>query len=213
MRRVHVYMEVFRLRGGQLCSSGCSVIVPADSEDMLESISRVRGGGVVVVKDGERQQSRESAVSVNVKHPSEAAKVVQTVAHISVGKRGFSELKAHVREQETSWGIRFRLDGMLRCPTTTPWSLQRMRVCMVAYLPLRYGACNDLCVDVLVEVFVEAALDREGVVHELLVEGLLGLVHHHDSDTRGVELRTSGPAHHLQHIREREVDVTDKGVM
>eukprot|EP00754_Rhynchopus_humris_P049346 Rhum_TRINITY_DN8342_c0_g1::Rhum_TRINITY_DN8342_c0_g1_i1::g.27448::m.27448 len=74
-------------------------------------------------------------------------------------------------------------------------------------LPLCDGACDDLGVDVLVKRLVQRRLDREGVVDELLVEGLLRLLDHDHSHTGGVELRTARPAHHLQHVGQREVDV------
>mmetsp|Transcript_29084 Transcript_29084/g.91049 ORF Transcript_29084/g.91049 Transcript_29084/m.91049 type:complete len:573 (+) Transcript_29084:1267-2985(+) len=69
------------------------------------------------------------------------------------------------------------------------------------------GARDHLGVDVIVELLVEARLDGEGLVQELLVEGLLWLVHEDDGDRLCVELRPAGAPHHLEHVRHREVDV------
>jgi hypothetical protein len=53
----------------------------------------------------------------------------------------------------------------------------------------------------------QAGLDREGLVEELLVEGLLRLVHHDDGDSMPVKLRPACAAHHLQHIRDGKVHI------
>ena len=53
----------------------------------------------------------------------------------------------------------------------------------------------------------QAALDGEGLVQKALVKRLLRLGDHHDGDARAVVLRPPGAAHHLQHVRDREVDV------
>ena len=60
------------------------------------------------------------------------------------------------------------------------------------------GAGDDLCVEVVWQHAVEARLDREGFVEELLVEVLLDVVHEHDRDPVVVVLRAPRATHHLQ---------------
>ena len=69
------------------------------------------------------------------------------------------------------------------------------------------GARDDLRVDVVVELLLQARLDREGLVEELAVERLLRLVDEDHRDALVVELRPAGAPHHLQHVGHREVDV------
>ena len=69
------------------------------------------------------------------------------------------------------------------------------------------GLGDDLGVEVVVQLLLQARLDGEGLVQELAVEGLLGLVHEDHGDALLVELRPSCAPHHLEHIRHGEVDV------
>mmetsp|Transcript_19570 Transcript_19570/g.44986 ORF Transcript_19570/g.44986 Transcript_19570/m.44986 type:complete len:531 (-) Transcript_19570:1978-3570(-) len=68
-------------------------------------------------------------------------------------------------------------------------------------------ARDHLRVEVVVQLLLQLRLDREGLVEELLVEGLLGLVHEDHRDASVVELRPARAPHHLQHVSHREVDV------
>lgn len=53
----------------------------------------------------------------------------------------------------------------------------------------------------------QAGLDREGLVEELFIERLLGLMHHDDCHAVAVILRPPRSAHHLQDIRDGKVHV------
>eukprot|EP00962_Isochrysis_galbana_P035030 scaffold11940_cov106-Isochrysis_galbana.AAC.9 len=68
-------------------------------------------------------------------------------------------------------------------------------------------AAHHLSIDVVVQLLVQAGLDREGLVQEFLIKRLLGLVDQDDGDRLVVVLRPAGTAHHLQHVSHREVDI------
>ena len=74
-------------------------------------------------------------------------------------------------------------------------------------LARRDRAADDLGVEVVVQLLLQAALDGEGLVQELAVEGLLGLVHEDARDALVVKLRPAGAAHHLEHVGHGEIDV------
>ena len=61
-----------------------------------------------------------------------------------------------------------------------------------------YGAGNDLGVEVVGQHSVEARLDREGFVEELLVKVLLDVVDENDGDSVVVVLRSTRATHHLK---------------
>ena len=61
-----------------------------------------------------------------------------------------------------------------------------------------YGAGDDLGVEVVGQHSVEARLDREGFVEELLVKVLLDVVHENDGDSVVVVLRSTRATHHLK---------------
>mmetsp|Transcript_86951 Transcript_86951/g.173603 ORF Transcript_86951/g.173603 Transcript_86951/m.173603 type:complete len:250 (+) Transcript_86951:1192-1941(+) len=69
------------------------------------------------------------------------------------------------------------------------------------------SAVDDLGVEVVVQLLLQARLDRERFVEELAVECLLGLVDEDDRDPLVVKLRPASTAHHLEHVSHREVDV------
>ena len=54
----------------------------------------------------------------------------------------------------------------------------------------------------------QAGLHREGLIQELLVEGLLGVMHHDDSYPLPIILGPPCPTHHLEHICYGKVHIT-----
>lgn len=65
----------------------------------------------------------------------------------------------------------------------------------------------DLGVDVVCQLARQGGLDGEGLVQELFVKVLLGLVDHDDRHAVPVVLGPTSTAHHLKYVRDGIVDI------
>lgn len=74
-------------------------------------------------------------------------------------------------------------------------------------LPLRESSRGDFCIQMICQLASQAALNREWLIKELLVEVLLLLRDHDACDTVVIEARSTCTTNHLEKIGEGEVNV------
>ena len=84
---------------------------------------------------------------------------------------------------------------------------ERPRQVVARLLLGRNRARDNLGIQVVRQYTEQTRLDRKRLVEELLVEVLLDIVHHNYRYAAVVELRSTGAAHHLQHVRDGKVNV------
>mmetsp|Transcript_22063 Transcript_22063/g.63640 ORF Transcript_22063/g.63640 Transcript_22063/m.63640 type:complete len:485 (+) Transcript_22063:714-2168(+) len=75
-------------------------------------------------------------------------------------------------------------------------------------LPRLDRSCHDLGIQVVSQLLMKRRLDRKWLVDEASVKVFLGLVNHDHSTCFSVKLWSASTPHHLQHIGDREVDIT-----